>query len=1108
MKKCINQRVLERERGASLRLKMKLCFFFASIMLFQLSANTVMSQKKINIEYENTPLRKVLKDIKSQTGYNFFYNVKEINDRQRISIYISGETIFPVLEVISESASLNFKINLNQIVLTKRIIPQVDNAVQENEVSGTVTDLDGLPLAGANVVVDGSTTGTQTDFDGNYTISVSEGDVLVFSYIGFMAKSVTVASSNTINVQLKEDLQELDQVVVIGYGAQKKSLLTGAISSVDEKALSNNSFTRAEQALQGRTPGVYIVPNSGAPGASPAVRIRGVSSNGNADPLYIVDGLRTRDISSIDPNDIENMEVLKDAASSAIYGAEGGNGVVIITTKSGKLGRSEFAINTQYIVNSILNNSEYMNASQYKEYYDLTDNSQFDTNWLDEVFETGYANRHNISYSSGSEKSKTLVSASVLDQDGVIVTDKDSFKRYSLRINGEHKVNDWLTIGNNISYIHSERSAIRENDQTNGVLSSALRMDPLTPAVYPNVASISDASLGLISDRFDIVLRNRDGNIFGISPVVTSMNPLARIASTEGETKTNRILGSIFGDIKFSGALKFTSRLGFNSNTSNFHRFTRQFQYSPNHRGDQSEVYEENRFSFFWQWENFVTYSKDFGDHNVNVVAGVSAQENTFRSTDLSAGPTTVNDIRYGEFDFIANQNGSKVFGTEGKSSQGSYFGRVQYNYKERYLLQGTLRRDAASNFFLPSENRWGTFPSFSAGWVVSNEDFFPQDSNVINFLKFRGSWGENGSLSNLGNFDYLGFLSSKDLNYTDGEGNLITVIEPRQLTNLDLTWETSEQLDLGIEAKFFNSKLSIVMDYYKKTTRDLLTVNTPPLEAGNKASFINAGDVENKGFEFSLGYNDTVGEDFRYGLNFNFSTLKNEVVGLNSSVDRLAGTVSNNNWTSTWLEEGFPIWYFRGYKTDGIDATTGEPIFVDTDGEEGITAGDETYIGDPHPDLIYGANINLGYKDFDLNVFLQGVSGNEILNGIIRTDNGNINLPINYYNGRWTPGRTDATWPTVAHTGNAYRSDLLVEDGSYTKIKQIQLGYTLPESITDKLPISKFRTYISLENYFTFTNYSGLDPEIGASANNSIGVDKGFYPTPRSFIFGMSLSF
>ncbi len=1108
MKKCINRRVLQNERGKTFNLKLKISFLLASLMLFQLSANTVMSQKKIDINYNDVSLRKVLKEIKSQTGYNFFYNVKEINDRQKISIKVKGETIYPILEELSTSAGFNFTINENQIVLTKKIAKDSGEVVpQENEINGTVLDSDGLPLGGANVVIEGTTKGTQTDFDGNYTILALPEDTLVFSYIGFVAQNVLVGDKTTINVNLVADLEELDQVVVIGYGAQKKSLVTGAISSIDSDALSNNTFTRAEQVLQGRTPGVYIVPNSGSPGAAPRVRIRGVSSNGNADPLYIVDGLRTRDISSIDPNDIENMEVLKDAASSAIYGAEGGNGVVIITTKSGKLGRSEFNINSQYIINTLNPTDGYMNAEQYREYYNITDNSPFDTNWLDETFETGYAQRHNISFSSGTEKSKNLISASILNQDGIVVTDKDSFKRYSIRLNGEHKVNDWLTVGNNLSYIYSERSAIRENDPTNGVLSSALRLDPLTPGVYPNEASIPAGSLILFNDQLDLALRNGDGNIFGNSSRVTSMNPLARLASTEGDTKTNRILGSVFGDIKFSDSFKFTSRLGFNSNTSTLHTFTRQFQYSPNHLGNQSQVREVNNSSFFWQWENFITYDKSFGNHSVNVVLGTSAQESTFRNTVSRGGPTIVNDIRYSEFDFIATQDSSNVQGSLGENNQGSYFGRLQYNYNGKYLLQGTIRRDAASNFFLPSDNRWGTFPSFSAGWVVSKEEFFNTDS-FVNFLKLRGSWGENGSLSNLGNFDYLGFLSGAGLNYTDGEGNLISVIEPRQLTNFDLTWETSEQLDLGIEAKFLNNKLSFVMDYYEKTTRDLLTPNTPPLEAGNDASFVNAGDVVNKGFEFSLGYNDLIGEDFSFGINLNLSTLDNNVTALNGTVDRIEGATSNGNWTSTWFEEGFPIWYFRGYKTDGIDATTGEPIFVDVNESGDITPDDETYIGDPHPDLIYGGTLNLGYKAFDLSVFVQGVSGNEILNGLPRTDNGQMNFPVRIYEGRWTPGRTDAIWPTTTHTGDAYRSDLLIEDGSYTKIKQIQLGYTLPEKVIDRLPISKLRTYVSLENFFTFTKYSGLDPEVGASTNNSIGVDRGFYPTPRSFIFGMSLSF
>lgn len=1106
-------------------LKMKLTALLLIVSLFQLQATESYAQKtKVTLSLENVSIEDVLNKIESLTEFKFSFKDKDIDYQKVVSIKVKKKSIWTILDSIFVNTNVVYKVLEKQIVLKSAELPSEskiqksetrDKPFQEFKVSGIITDFDGQPLPGANVLEKGTSNGTLSDFDGKFSIITSNQNVtLVISYLGFSTKEISINGESNLTIKLEEETSALDDVVIIGYGKQKKSLLTGAISSIDSEALSNNTFTRAEQVLQGRTPGVYIVPNSGSPGASPNVRIRGVSTNGNSDPLYIVDGLRTRDIGSIDPSDIERMEILKDAASSAIYGAEGGNGVIIITTKTGKLGRNEITINSQYIINTIENRPENMNAEQYVTFYG-TEGQQFpslaltgfDTKWLDELFETGYMQKHNISYSSGSEKSKILISASILEQDGIVITNKDKFKRYSIRLNGEHKANNWLTLGNSLSYIRSERSAIRENDQTNGVISSALALDPLTPAAYPDESSILPETVAAIGDRFDQVLRNGAGNIYGISPFNTSMNPLARIASTDGTTKVDRLLGSIFAEIKFHDDLKFTSRLGINTNVSNNHSWIRQFYYSPNHRGDISSVREVNSFSFYWQWENFLTYKKTFGNHNFDVVIGTSAQKSEFRNTISDGAPLAVNDQKYSDFDFVANQDLSNVAGNYNESTQGSYFGRLQYDYKGKYLLQGTIRRDAASTFFLPAKNKWGTFPSFSAGWVVSEEDFFNLDSSPINFLKLRGSWGENGSLSNLGNFSYFGFLTSRGLNYTDGEGNLLTAIEPSKLNNLDLTWETSQQVDIGLEMRLLDNRLSFTMDYYKKTTKDLLTPNTPPLEAGNIAAFINAGDVENKGFEFSLGYKKSSG-DFKYDVNLNLSTLDNKVTFLNPTLDRLAGTTSNGTWISTWVEEGFPIWYFRGYKTDGIDPATGDPIFVDTDGVDGISAADQTYIGDPHPDIIYGGTVNLSYKALDLSVFVQGVAGNELLNGLVRSDRAGQNLPVDWFTNRWTPTNTNASKPRANYTGNGFQSDLLIEDGSYTKIKQIQLGYTLPESVIGSIPLTKVRAYVSLENYFTFTKYSGLDPELGASTANSIGVDKGFYPNPRSFIFGMTVSF
>jgi len=522
--------------------------------------------------------------------------------------------------------------------------------------------------------------------------------------------------------------------------------------------------------------------------------------------------------------------------------------------------------------------------------------------------------------------------------------------------------------------------------------------------------------------------------------------------------------------------------------------------------GSSTVVENSNSFSY-WLWENFLSYDKSFGDHTINIVAGMSAERSLYRYTNIVGGPMGADLESYSDFHYITSQDNDDIDGELFDDRKVSYFGRFTYGFKDRYLLQGSLRRDGASSSYLPKQGRWGIFPSVSAGWIVSNEEFL-KNVPAVTYLKVRGSWGMNGSIKSLGNYLYAGALTSANLTYPAADGTFLIPIEPSQLDNPDLKWETSVQTDFGFDLRFFNDRLNFSADYYNKKTKDLLTVATPPYEAGNIAPYINAGDVENSGFEFELGWKEVVSEDISYSVNLNLATLHNEVTYLNPLVTRLNGAqVNGNSWLATAFEKGFPVWYFRGFKTNGIDPVTGDPVIVDDDENGTINTNDHTYLGSPHPDLIFGGNLSFNYKGFDLGVFLQGTYGNEIIMSFMRLDRQGINRMKIFYDDRWTPTNTDATMPRAGTDPAGFNGDLMIQDGSYLRVKEIQFGYTLPTSVLKTLKLKNLRAYASLENYITFTKYPGIDPEIGGG-NSDIGVDRGFYPVPRRVILGATVTF
>ncbi len=1002
-------------------------------------------------------------------------------------------------------------------------------------VTGRVTDENGSGLPGVTVMLQGTTRGTSSDASGNYSLAVPGGEgTLVFSFIGYRTQEVPIGNRSSINVSLTPDAEALEEVVVVGYGTQQKSLVTGAISSVRQEEIATVSSTRVEQALQGRTAGVTVLPASGSPGSGMRVRVRGAGSNGNAEPLYIVDGMRTGGIEYLDPSEIASIEVLKDAASAAIYGAEGANGVVIIRTITGNKGApSSVSYSGQYGVQSVGDRMDLMNAQQYAAYLNesntagtIPDPAEVagvqGTDWLDELFETAPMQRHSLSFSGGGEKSSFLVNGTMFRQDGIVGGDRSRFDRYTVRLNSDHEIKSWLSIGNRLSYSHFTRTGIQEDDEFGGVISNAILMDPITPTLYsgalpPFVQEAIDAGFPLVRDA--------NGNYYGLSQYIRGEvgNPLAQLAITRGETVQNKVVGNLFADIRPFAGFTFTTRFGIDAAFQRNHGWSPSFWFSSERLNTAPSTFDTNENWFTWQWENYATYDRTIGSHHFTLLAGISALERKYnRLNGTSSGLFAEEDI-FAFPDFTPDDN-DRIAGTETSNTLESFYGRLSYDYMNKYLLNLTVRRDGSS--LLPPGKEWGTFPSVSVGWVLSNEEFFPA-TDAVNYLKLRGSWGQNGSLSNLTLGQWAAVITSQGIRYPDGNGGYITVAEPAQLANPDLTWETSQQFDIGLDLGFFQNKLTFTTDYFVKTTKDLITPGTPPRFIGNVLPFVNGGDVRNRGWEFELGFNNDE-KAFKYEFSVNLTTLDNEVTFLNPNVSRIAGTGVGTGWTATYFEEGFPIWYFRGYKTAGIfqtedeigqylsennisgyDPAPGDPIVVDVNGDGQISPDDQTFIGSPHPDLVYGGRIYLSYKGFDFLAFIQGQSGNDVLLAFNRVDRPTANRPAFFYEDRWTgPGSTNSWFAPNTTSTYVYNSDLMLFDGSYARIRQLQLGYTLPNSLTERISVRNARFYVSLDDFFTFTDYPGLDPEAGSNDVNSLGIDRGVYPIPRKALAGLTFSF
>lgn len=991
---------------------------------------------------------------------------------------------------------------------------------------GVVSD-SGEPLIGVTILEKDTNNGTTTDIDGSYAITVQPDAILVFSYIGMESKEIAVDNRSEINVEMAEAAEFLDEIIVVGYGNQKRSNISGSVSTVTAEEITKTPVLRVEQALQGRTAGVQITQVSGSPGAELSVKIRGTGTITNTDPLYVVDGIIVEGLDFLNPNDIENISVLKDAASAAVYGARAANGVVLITTKTGtKTREGKVSFESYYGMQTVAKKLDLLNAREYAvilnesyinagrvPFINTSDPSIFNvgTDWQDAIFENAPIMSQQLSITGGGEKFHTGLSGSFFQQDGIIGGQKGRFDRITLRSVLGYDIKPWLSVGTNIGFTNLHRNALPENSEFVSPVIQALNMDPLTPIYKPD-------GTYAYSDFVDTDIRN----------------PANAIENTYDTWTTNRVVGTAYAEVKILKSLKFKSTINVDATFANKNVFNPRFNLSvdstdaptPEIALINSVSIEDNVWKS-WQWDNIGSYSKIFGEHKLDIVGGVSAY---YRNHVKSGGANTNlpsnsidNAFISNTIDPIASQS---VFYETEESAFFSYISRVNYEWKDRYLAMVSFRADGSSKF--GKNKRFGFFPAVSLGWVASREDFWNIDA--ISFFKIRASWGQNGN-DRIGDYKFTSVVESGQ-NYTFGEDEIITNgAIALTVANPDLQWETVTQTDIGIDLELFDGRINFIGDYYIKNTTDMLYSAAIPGVVGALPPVQNIGEVENRGLELALQYrNKWKGLNYEIGGNIAFQ--KNEVLFLGGGDPTFSGQTFVSGAVAK-TDIGQPIASFFGYVTDGLfqtqaeveahafqneNTSAGDIRFVDINNDGVINNDDKTYIGNPTPDKIYGFTGSLDYKNFDLSTFFQGVSGNKIFNASVRYDKIGGNRPSSILN-RWTGEGTSTTEPKVSLTDpnqNARVSDRFIEDGSFLRMKNIQLGYTLPKALLERMKFDKLRVYVSAQNLLTWTKYSGFDPEIGATGSDEttgtndldIGIDRGFYPASRTFLGGIQLVF
>ena len=1113
MKKSDVDNAFKKRRCKKLNFKMKFCFLVASIMLFQLSANSVMSQKKMEFDYSNVPLKRILNEIKSQTGYRFFYNVKEIDDTQKTSLNVDKETIREVLRKLSVKANFDYRINGNQVVLTKKENTNYNS--QKTEIKGTVMDRDGVPLPGASIVEKGTANGTQTDFDGNFSISVENPNtVLVISYLGFATKEISLEGQNSLNIILLESASGLDEVVVIGYGSVKKKDLTGSVSTVKSESIEKFNTGSLNDALQGMAAGVQVTSTSGTPGQGSNIIIRGGSSiSASNEPLYVIDGFPQLggDNMDLNPQNIESVTILKDASAGAIYGARASNGVILITTKSGSKNESpKISYTSRFSLANPIRKIETMDIVEFAtvqkaihpnpSFYEYPERFRDSTsvNWQDKIFRPALTQTHDMQVSGGSKNSKYSASLGYYNQEGIV--DNTSYTRINSRLRLESDISSKLKSGVNISYTSGQ--SLGPSFQGQGGLGMiALHLRPFIP-----------------ESGFDGDLEGYEDPTYTEAGSYNPLKGLSRFLVEGNNSKFTTINYLEYEPVK-DLTLKATGSLNYYGSKSKSYQPS-DIGFAASYNGIGSINHNETTS---WLFENTANYKFEIADHKIEVLGGFSAQATVGESFGVRSFNFPIETLGYDNISLGTDLEAPRS--NKYKSTIASVFGRLSYDFHGKYLLNTTLRYDGSSN--LGAANKWGVFPSVGLAWRVSEESFV-KNLNIFTDLKFRASYGITGNNS-IGN--YRSLLTYKAANISINSNQVLGQI-PSTMPNSDLRWEQNKQLDLGLDLRLFKGRLNFTADYYKKQSKDLLLNAPVPINSGFTTFTNNIGDIQASGYEFDLGGTilNNENEKLKWTSQFNISFPSTKVLKLSDTDYFFTGTAGRKENVFK-VQEGEPLGSFFGYIYDGVNQNeddvnnfpqyggsekVGSPRYRDISGPDDVPDGvinafDRTILGNGLPDVFGGLTNSFLYKSFDFSFVFTYRFGNEVLN----SNKSELTAGVNrggpkYMLDAWSPENpTNELWAWGQDSALEFLnvSSWLLEDGSFVRLNNITVGYSLPKSLTDKLKIQDFRIFLAGDKILTFSKYKGYDPEVGISMLTP-GIDLTSYPNQKKVTVGLNITF
>ena len=1094
---------------------MRISTFLLMVCVFCSYAGNAHSQNaKVSIHMNNVKLDKILNEIENQTDYLFIYN-NQVDINKIISVKVKNEAVAQVLDRILSGTGINYELEGTHIILTTEAIKDLHAQQQAKTVTGTVTDVSGEPIIGANIRIKGTTTGTITDIDGNFSIEAEPQSVIEVSYIGYLTQETVINNQKSIRFLLKEDTKTLDEVVVIGYGVQKKADLTGSVANINTEKLNTQSNANIGQALQGKIAGVDIVSQGGAPGSGTRIMVRGIGTLNNASPLYIVDGMYMNSIDHINPNDIASIDVLKDASSAAIYGSRAANGVIIVTTKEGSNTEGKTIIDLSVNL-GISTASKFLDMLDAKGWAEVTTIARQaigkpaldmatdlankpDNDWQDIMFRPALMQNYNLSVKGGGKYSTYYTGLGYFNQDGIVKG--TNYQRYNIQSKNDYK-RGIFSAGTNLIISFSHDKPLHQ-ELRGGMIGTILQSVPTL-------------------EKYDDTREGGYGGTYG--DVVNIPHPLAIIDDNimDRYNENVKIFANLYAQIELFKGLKYKLNLTPDFSFERYKNYLNKYDFGLA-TNSITQLTERQRRRRNILVENLLTFDRTFGEHKISALAGYTYQDSRFRHIQAYGEglPQGLEEID------AATTNRSNE-GNSWRSVLTSILGRVFYSYQNKYLFTATIRRDGSSKF--GKNNRYGYFPSFSLGWNVAEEKFM-ENVHWLDQLKLRGGYGVLGN-QEIDNYQYSSTITT-GINYPDGNGGLLQGAFPKNFANPDIKWEETAMTNVGIDFMAFNNRLSLTADYYVKNTKDiLLTVPIPISSGGANDPIRNAGKIRNNGFEFNLGWMDQPNPDISYGINLIGSFNKNKVIAMGSESGSIKGGSTNQNITTSETKAGYPIggyWlistagYFNSqeevdaYAKDGKKiqpaAEPGDIKFVDANNDGVINDDDRVFQGSPFPDFTFALNGNMRYKNFDLSIGLQGVLGNKIYNATRQTLE-DVTKGSNFLAScldYWTPENKNASHPRLTwddpNRNTRAESDRYLENGSYLRLRSVQLGYTFPQTWF-KGAIQHARVYINAENLFTITSYSGYSPDVNADNANYRGFDNFIYPTNRTFMLGLNVTF